>query len=254
MVTDVALLAVAVVFVLLLAEDLVHYQRTGFQGYVGQDFTVYQEATSRWLAGGPFYLPHQIAGPYDISHGDVLYPPTAIPLFAAFLVLPDVLWWAVPIAGITAVFVWSRPTPAVLAVTAVCLWFPATPLRIITGNPVIWVVLCVALAGRWPAFGPWALLKPSLFPFAVVGMRRRAWWVSAGVMVGLLILLLPLTVAWVIALANSRNPSGLLYSLQDVPLMMIGVLAWLSRYRRLDRRDAVTIGPAESSARFVGSD
>lgn len=35
-------------------------------GRVGADLWLYTDATRRWLEGGSFYLPHQLAGP---SHG-----------------------------------------------------------------------------------------------------------------------------------------------------------------------------------------
>jgi hypothetical protein len=228
-IVNAALLAVAGVFLALLVMDVAVYVRLGDHSLIGQDLTLYRDATRRLLDGGSFYLPHQLAGLYEITNGDVLYPPTAIPLFAAFLVAPAPLWWAVPCLGIAAVFLWSRPSAAVIAVTAICLWFPATPYRIITGNPVMWAALCVALAGRWPVFGPWALIKPSLFPFALVGASSRRWWASLVVFVAILGLLLPLTLQWLTVVLNSRNPGGWLYSLQDVPLMLIGVLAWVSR-------------------------
>lgn len=203
----------------------------GRHAWVGIDVRVYLDATQRWLTGGSFYLPHQLAGPYTIAYGDVLYPPTAIPLFAPFLVLPAVLWWAVPIAGIAAVSVASRPSPTVIAAMALCLWFPTTMVRIVTGNPVMWIALFAALAWRWPAFGPWVLLKPSLFPFALIGAPRRWWWVGLVAYGALALVTLPLMAQWVTVLLNSRG-GGLLYSLQDVPLVCIGMLAGMSGWVR----------------------
>src|SRR6185369_10987866 len=121
-------------------------------------------------------------------------------------------------------------------VIALCIWFPATSVRLVTGNIAMWVALAALLATRWPLAGPWVLLKPSVFPFAVIGITRRAWWISAGVMVLLLALALPLTIDWLRALANSSNPGGALYSLQDVPLMLISVLA-LAGSARVPKRD-----------------
>ena len=64
----------------------------------GVDFLLYRDAAARWLAGGPYFEPYQLAGPYPITAGDVLYPPVALWLFVPFTVLPAVLWWAIPIA------------------------------------------------------------------------------------------------------------------------------------------------------------
>ena len=72
---------------------------------VGVDYVLYRDAAARWLAGGPFFEPYQLAGPYAISAGDILYPPVGLWLFVPFAVLPApvaaVMWWAIPI-GITA--------------------------------------------------------------------------------------------------------------------------------------------------------
>ena len=47
----------------------------------GKDVALYRDAASRWLAGGPFYEPRQLAGPYEVAHGDILYPPVGLWLF-----------------------------------------------------------------------------------------------------------------------------------------------------------------------------
>jgi hypothetical protein len=36
---------------------------------------------------------------------------------------------------------------------------------------------------------------------------------------------------WLVTVVNARNPGGLLYSVQEVPMMAIPVLAWLGRRR-----------------------
>ena len=107
---------------------------------VGIDFALYRDVAARWLAGGPFYEPHQLAGPYVVAHGDILYPPVGLWLFVPFTVLPAFLWWAIP----AALTVWAiarvRPRPAVWPLMALCLAWPTTPLKIWTGNPVIWAM------------------------------------------------------------------------------------------------------------------
>ncbi len=71
-----AVFAIPLVFVLLVPHPL--------EQPVGVDFQLYREVTMRWLGGGPFYQPYQLAGPYPISAGDVLYPPVALWLFVPF--------------------------------------------------------------------------------------------------------------------------------------------------------------------------
>ena len=107
-----------------------------------KDVLLYIDAADRWLAGGPFYEPRQLAGPYEVAHGDILYPPVGLWLFAPAAILPLpiglVLWWSIP-AAITA---WAilrvSPRPAVWPLIALCLAWPTTLLKIWTGNPVIW--------------------------------------------------------------------------------------------------------------------
>lgn len=201
---------------------------------VGIDFALYRDVAARWLAGGPFYEPHQLAGPYVVAHGDILYPPVGLWLFVPFTVLPAFLWWAIP----AALTVWAiarvRPRPAVWPLMALCLAWPTTPLKIWTGNPVIWAAaaMSVAIVYRWAA--PFALLKPSLFPFAAFGIRERAWWVGLGV---LLLLCLPfggLWADWVASVINSRG-SGPLYSVLEAPMLLLPLVAWAGRTRQVSR-------------------
>jgi hypothetical protein len=83
----------------------------------------------------------------------------------------------------------------------------------------------------WPAV--FAALKVSIAPFALFGCWHRSWWLAAGM--GLLISLafLPMWQDYVLVLLNSTNPRGLLYSVADVPLMWIPLMAWLGRSREL---------------------
>ncbi len=199
---------------------------------LGIDFTLYRDVAARWLAGGPFYEPHQLAGPYEVTPGDVLYPPVGLWLFVPFTVLPMVLWWAIP-AVVTASAIWRvRPRPAVWPLMALCLAWPTTPLKIWTGNPVIWCIaaMAVAIVYRWGA--PFALLKPSLFPFALFGIRDRAWWVGLGVFVALCLPFGALWIDWFASVLNSRG-SGPLYSVLEAPMLALPLVAWLGRTRQV---------------------
>jgi hypothetical protein len=200
----------------------------------GIDFALYRDVAARWLAGGPFYEAHQLAAPYEVAHGDVLYPPVGLWLFVPFTVLPMVLWWAIP-AALTAWAIWRvRPRPAVWPLMALCLAWPTTPLKVWTGNPVIWCVaaMSVAILYRWAA--PFVLLKPSLFPFALFGIRDRAWWLGLAVF---LVLCLPfgaLWLDWIASVLNSRG-SGLLYSALEAPMLLLPLVAWVGRTRNRGR-------------------
>lgn len=198
--------------------------KPNFNGYGGIDYTLYMEATQRWLAGGPFYEPYQLSGPYPIRMGDVLYPPNGLFLFVPFTFLPAVLWWAIPLA-ITAWAVWRmRPSPIAWPFIALCLFWPAFVARTVAGNPVMWVMAAVALGClyKWPSI--FVLLKPSLFPFALIGIRDRSWWIAlaAWALVSLPFGLMWLD--WTRAVTNSTG-GGLLYSFQDIPILLLPVIA-----------------------------
>ncbi len=198
-------------------------------GRVGADVALYVAATGRWLAGGPFYPAHQLAGPYAISDGDILYPPTTIPLFAAFRWLPAPVFVALPAAAIGWTVIRHRPAPCTWPVMAACLAFTPTLVKLVHANPFVWAAAAVALGTvyGWPA--AFALVKPSLAPFALIGVRRQSWRVA---LLGIGVVALAFTPMWadyVTVVLNSRNDSGLLYSLQDVPLLLLPLVAWLGR-------------------------
>jgi hypothetical protein len=198
----------------------------------GVDFALYRDVTARWLGGGPFYEPYQLAGPYEIRAGDVLYPPIGLILFVPFAVLPitiaAVLWWAIPI-GLTA---WAirrlRPRPEVWPLLALCIAWPTTLLKTWTGNPVIWsmAAMAVGVIYAWPAV--LVLVKPSLAPFALFGAWRRSWWVAAVVFALLCVPFGSLWADWLASVVNSRG-GGLLYSALEIPMLLLPLVAWLGR-------------------------
>src|SRR5829696_8858084 len=140
-----ALLLVPIVFVLIIPNPL--------EQPLGVDFDLYRGATSRWLTGGPFFEPYQLAGPYDIRAGDVLYPPVALVLFVPFAVgtgalamVSALVWWLLPLGVTAGAMVSLRPRPIVWPFLAFCVLNPTTLLKIWTGNPVMWSMAALALA------------------------------------------------------------------------------------------------------------
>lgn len=200
---------------------------------IGVDYELYLGATSSWLAGEGFYLPHQLAGPYVITHGDVLYPPTFLVLLVPFQVLPAVLWWALPLAITGIVVIRYRPSPVAWLAISVCLWFPITGVKILHGNPGLWFMAAIGLGTilAWPS--ALVLLKPTVLPFALIGIRRRAWWFGFAGLVAVSLLFLPMWPDYITVLRNAISPDGLLYSLNEYPMLAIPAIAWLGQ-RRVD--------------------
>jgi hypothetical protein len=202
----------------------------GYGSWLGFDFEIYRAATTRLLSGGSWFLDRQLAGPYAIQNGDVLYPPTAAYLFAPFVPLPAVVFAVVPIA-IVGWSVWRwRPSALAWAAIAVCLAWPTTQMRTISANPALWVAAAVALGLRyhWPA--ALVLLKPSLGPFALIGIRSRGWWLALAALALVSLPLLPALLEYPRVVLDGRG-GGILYSLPDLPIVAIPVLAWLGARR-----------------------
>jgi len=235
---SIAVFAIPVLFVALIPHPL--------QQPFGVDFQLYRDVTTRWLGGGSFYEAYQLAGPYEIRAGDVLYPPVALWLFVPFAVasaagaagaapwsiVAAVAWWVLPLGVVAAAVASLRPRPLVWPLIALCLANPTTLLKIWTGNPVIWSMAAMALAvvGVSRAAAPFVMLKPSLAPFALFGVRRRSWWLGLAALVVLSLPFGALWADWVASVVNSRG-GGLLYSSLEAPLLALPLVAWAGRRR-----------------------
>jgi len=182
----------------------------------GMDLATYTDAARSFLGGTGFYHAYQLAGPYAMDGQPILYPPSAIPLFAAFTVLPGFLWWAIPLG----VLAWRLPRDRRLwAVLALLAW-PQTAALVWAGNPVMWMAAALSLG-----FAPLVLLKPTLAPFALIGFGSRRWWTGLAVLAVLSLAFVPLWADYVTVLPNARDEQGWLYVAGNVPLMVVGWLA-----------------------------
>jgi len=231
LVLAVAVLAIPVAFVVLVPHPL--------EQPFGVDFLLYRDATARWLGGGPFYEPHQLAGPYDIRAGDILYPPVSIWLFGPWAlargldaVAPaiGVLWWLIPIGATASAVLRLRPKAWTWPLIALCATNPTVLLKIWTGNPVMWSMAALALAvvGSSRFSAPFVLLKPSLAPFGLFGIRRRSWWAGLAALGLLAIPFGGLWLDWLASVGNSRG-GGILYSALEIPFLLVPLIAWLGR-------------------------
>lgn len=201
-------------------------------GAPASDYILYRDAASRWLAGGSFYEPWQLDGPYAVwgQYGAILYPPPILLLLVPFTALPGWMWWAIPIGLTVAVVIHHRPYPAVWPFIAMGIAWPNTTVALAHGNPTMWIVAFLA-AGTvlgWPSVG--VLLKPTLAPFALVGAGRRSWWIA---LAAAFTVSIPFGVMWAewLRAVTGASDVGLLYSAQEIPTMLIPLVVWLGSTR-----------------------
>jgi hypothetical protein len=196
----------------------------------GIDYGFYRDTGARFLEDGVWYLPHQLAGPYDVTlMVDNLYPPSAIALFVPAAVLPSILWWAIPIAVTGYAIHRFRPGPLAIAGMLLLLCWPRAHAAFLFGNTDMWGMAAVAagLVWGWPAV--LLLLKPTFAPLALLGVRHRSWWLALGGMAVFGLLTLPLWLDYLTAMTNVRASGD--YSLGSLPLLMVPIVARLGRSR-----------------------
>ena len=201
---------------------------------VGADYGLYMNATRRWLAGGDFYPAWQLVGSYTQAQAPILYPPQALLLFVPFTFLPALVWFAVPTLLTVWIVIDHRPRlwtwPILLALFA---FWPMNWLPYISGTPTIWIVAALAAGTRWGWPAALVFVKPSLAPFALVGIRHRGWWAIAGALAILGVVVAPMTLDWVRSVMNlTGSKSGALYSLENVPVIAMPLVAWTGGRRR----------------------
>jgi hypothetical protein len=224
--------------VLALGAMIVRAQYGAFadRGLVAVDYRMFMELGSRWLETGSMYAPWQFspynyaqgAGTTDFDRMPALYPPLAGPVFAAWTFLPVFLWWAIPVGILAYMLYRFRPAPWAWPLMALATWNTNTTGVYTVGGSSMWIAAGVAagLVWGWPALV--ILFKPSLAPFLLVGVRKRAFWIGALVLGAVSLLMLPEWFRYVEVLRNTESP-GVLYSLRDIPLMLVPVIAWISR-------------------------
>ena len=237
LVTAVAVLASAALVVAILGEVLeiaTNLNRLAFP--LDGDRILYANAARDWLAGRGFYESYQLAGPYDIRSGDILYPPPMLLVFAPLAILPDVLgfalYYAIPLGITVATVVWLRPSVVGWPAILFCLWWPTTIVVVAGGNPGIWLMAFMALGCLWRPLSVLVFLKPTLAPFALFGANRRSWWIALAVL-GLVSLgFLPLWPDFVRASVNARGGGGIFYSIGQAPMLFLPLAAWATSTRR----------------------
>lgn len=224
----------AMILVALAIETVVLYRIIDDQSAVTVDYRYYVDVARRWVETGVYYSDRQLGGPYQVQTlVDNLYPPHALYLFVPFLVLPKILWWAIPLGVIGYVVRWCRPALWAWPILALLILVPKTPNQIIYGNTDMWVTAAIAAGVRWGWPAVLTSLKPSLAVFGVLGIRTRAWWVAAAV---LAVLGLPFIGLWLQYPTVMRNSSaGWYYSFGNTAFFVLPIVAWLVSTRREGR-------------------
>jgi hypothetical protein len=218
---------------------------------VGDDFALYRDAAARWLAGGQFYPPSQLAAPWTISGGAILYPPVSLWLFAPFTVLPGILWWAIPALAVGWALWRLRPGPLAWPVMAFLIGFSPLPGFVRAGNPMMWALAALFVGCATVGPSVLVLLKPSLAPFALLGAWHRRWWLWTG---GFALACLPFGLMWLDWARSLLGSDGsLAYSYREIGLFMVPLVAWAGR--RVPPRLAPTPErSAQCGAGFAGGD
>jgi len=215
----------------------------GETGPVGRDFVVCQREVQAWLAGAPMYPAFEVQGPFQLSaFGLILYPPITTALFAPTLLLPLPLWWLIPAVIVGTVVYRLRPGGWWPFALGLCLAYPTSVNLVVAGNPDMWLAAALAATVYWRPAAAFVLLKPSVFPLALIGLRSRGWWVIIGIFAVVSLLLLPQTLDWLAVIRNGQagfqngqgglRAVGLLYSFQDLPLLAVPLVAWAGSTRR----------------------
>ena len=198
---------------------------------LGVDYQQVMGSARHWLATGDLYRPDQLAGPFDLADGSgpPMYPPTAFALFMPFTFLPAFAWWALPAVLMGFALAKHRPGAWTWPIMAACLAFPRSLEMIEYGQPSIWIAGLVAAGTVWGWPAVLVVLKPTLAPFALIGIRTPSWWIAAVLLALASLLLLPYWIEYVTVARNAR--ADLLWSLRDVPLVAIPLVAWVGRRR-----------------------
>ena len=196
----------------------------------GLDYVWHVDASRRLLETGTPYWAWQVAGPYEIGNGAILYPPVAFVLFIPFIWLPGVLWWLLPVAVTAWGMAVHRPPLWAWAVVTTILAYEKSLNVYVFGNPTMFIVAAVAAAPviGWPAV--LVLTKPSFAPLALIGIRRRSWWLALAVFVAASVPFGGLWLEWLRVAGNSDV--SVLYNLPTMPLVLAPLVPWLAGRRR----------------------
>jgi hypothetical protein len=233
------MLGATIVLLVIAAVQAVLLYRT-FDTYaaVGIDYDSWLVFADRFVSGGGFYHPDQLAGPYETTTAWVRYPPDVPALYpppyllfaVGLTVVPSFLYWAAPLGLLGYVIASWRPAPWTWPVMALLACASHVASVVIVGGTTMWVAALFAAGIRWGWPAVLIFLKPTFAPLALVGVRHRSWWVAAVALALVSLAMLPLWFDYLTAMRNATDAS-LLYSLGDAPWALIPAVAWLGATR-----------------------
>jgi hypothetical protein len=203
-------------------------------GALGIDYRTFVVVGHRLLEDGTPYLAYQ-AQPYLAlpevfrQPADVpfLYPPPFALVGVALTVVPWPVWWIVPIGIVAWTLASWKPAPWAWPILALALTHPGLASVVAVGGSSMWAVALVFAGLRWGWPAVLIVLKPSLVPFALLGLRRRSGWVAVAVMGVVSLAMLPLWVEYATAITNATDVRWW-YSLGDLPLLLVPLMAYLA--------------------------
>lgn len=141
-------LALTTVLVVLAAGELLYgiVGPPNWKVAIGMDLDFYTDATERLFSTGHWYLDRQLHGAYQIAYfADVLYPPVAAWIFAPFIVLGVGPLLVAAIAVVAYLAREWRPSVGAWPLVGLCLIWPATLLKGISGNSSLFVMIGLGL-------------------------------------------------------------------------------------------------------------
>jgi hypothetical protein len=216
--------------VVIAAETVFFWNYLEEQQALTLDYRWFVGIAERWLETGQLFAERQLTGPYEVlTLVDFLYPPVALLLFLPFIWLPAFLWWLIPLGVFTYCIVRLRPARWTWPLILACIAWPQTISQILYGNTNMWVAAAVAAGVVWAWPSVLVLLKPSLLPFALVGINHRSWWLALGVLV---LVSIPFGGLWPDYLTAMRNSDlGPFHALRTIPFFLAPLIAWVGRTR-----------------------
>ena len=196
----------------------------------------------------PLTWPRRWQLPFDYQPDTFLHPPVALLLFLPFRWLPAFFWYVIPIAVVSVLVARWRPAQWTWPIMAACLAWPRTSGMLIVGNTDLWVAAFVALGLSW-GWG-WALvaLKPSFAPLALLGVRRRSFWIAVTVVGAVSIPFGRLWLDWFSVVVHA--PGGILYSILGLPLVLLPAVAYAGQTATA-RPTGWQPGPSASARRLT---